>query len=72
MKLTYRDITSGWAAFDFIRTSKDFLRGKASLRDICEARKEFVDELKFEFGLSDDEATAAVRRVEIHCGLLRR
>lgn len=71
MKLAISEITSGWAAQDFMRAAEDFLHDRATIRDICEARKEFVAELIFEFGLSDAEATAAVRRVEILCGLLR-
>lgn len=71
-QVTFSDAIESFAGCEFLQVAENFMRGNATIRDICEARKFFVMQMRFEFGLSEAEADRWVRHVEGKIGLLRR
>lgn len=69
-RVTFNESIENFAACEFLQVAEDFMRGEATIRDIDNARQFFVMHMQFEFGLSESEAAAVVRRVEWQCKLL--
>lgn len=68
--VTFKESIESFAACEFLQVVENFMRRKATIRDVDNVRKFFVKQMRFEFGLSDRAANAVVRRVEWQCKLL--
>lgn len=68
--VTFKESIASFAACEFLQVVENFMRRKATIRDVDNVRKFFVMQTRLEFGLSDRAANAVVRRVEWQCKLL--